>query len=286
MGVMKSVPIVIVSGLSGAGKSTALHALEDLGFFCVDNLPLPLLDRFVDLCAAAGEVERVALVVDARGGEFLQGFREAFRRLRDAGHDLRMVFLDARDEALVRRFSETRRRHPLADEDLFAAIERERGFLRGLREEADAVIDTTTLTPHDLKRAVQDAFGRSVRGLAIAIVSFGYKFGLPADADLVLDVRLLRNPYFAEELRALDGRDERVRAHVLESDDAEGLLERTQALLDYLLPRYEREGKVYLTVGIGCTGGRHRSVVVAEEIARRLTPRCQARVRHRDLGRE
>lgn len=278
--------VVIVSGLAGAGKTTALHALEDLGFFCVDNLPLPLLDRFVDLCAASGEVDRVAVVADAREGEFLLGFEAAFGRLRAAGRELRVFFLDARDDVLIRRFSETRRRHPVGGEDLAEAIAHERELLRGLRGEADFVIDSTTLAPGDLNRAVQDAFGQGARRMPVALVSFGYKHGLPAEADLVLDVRLLRNPYFEPDLRAADGRDPRIRDFVLSSPEAGDLISRAQALLEFVLSRYEREGKPFLTVGIGCTGGKHRSVVVAEEIARRLGPSFQTRVRHRDLGRE
>lgn len=278
--------VVVISGLAGAGKTTALHAVEDLGFFCVDNLPVPLLDRFVEMCETAAEVDCVAIVTDAREREFLRGYAEAFRRLRDAGHDVRVLFLEARDEALLRRFSETRRRHPVKADDINDSISQEREFLSGLREEADTVIDTTTLTPNELKRAVQDAFGQGERQTRVSFISFGYKHGLPADADIVLDVRVLRNPYFVNELRLLDGRHDQVRAYVLETPDAQELVNRAQTLLDFLMPRYEAEGKPVVTVAVGCTGGKHRSIVIAEELARRLGERFQVRVRHRDVERE
>jgi UPF0042 nucleotide-binding protein len=276
--------IVIVTGVSGAGKSTALRALEDVGYFCVDNLPLPLLGRFVDLLSHAGEVEKTALVVDAREGDFLQGYREAFAALRAAGHTLEVLFLDASNEQLVRRFSETRRRHPLAGDDLNQGIALERELLAGLREEASAVVDTGNLNVHQLKGIIQERYGRS-GDFALTVLSFGFKHGLPAEADVVLDVRFLPNPYFVEGLSGATGLEPEVAAYVLASDEAREYLERVEGLLEYLLPRVEREGKGYFTVALGCTGGRHRSVAVAVELGRRIAARHLVMVRHRDLGR-
>jgi RNase adapter protein RapZ len=286
---MTSVPrpmrIVVVTGVSGAGKSTALRALEDVGFFCVDNLPLPLLGRFVELLSAAGDAEQAALVVDAREGEFLSGHPEAFAGLKQQGHQLEVLFLDASDEVLVRRFSETRRRHPIAGEDLREGIDREREILRDLREAATAVVDTGHLNVHQLKGVIQERYRRSADVLGVTLLSFGYKHGLPPEADFVFDVRFLPNPYFVESLSPLTGEDPQVASFVLENNDARGFLDCTEALLTFVLPRAEREGKAYLTIAVGCTGGRHRSVAVVQELARRMPPRHPLTVRHRDLAR-
>jgi UPF0042 nucleotide-binding protein len=276
--------VVIVTGLSGAGKSTALRALEDGGFFCVDNLPLPLLGRFVDLLSHTGEVQKTALVVDAREGDFLHGYREAFGALRAAGHGLEVLFLDAADEHLLRRFSETRRRHPLGGEDLRQGLQRERELLRGLREEASAVVDTGHLNVHQLKGIIQERYGRA-GDFGLTLVSFGFKHGLPLEADMVFDVRFLPNPYFVSALSAGTGLETEVADYVLSSEDAGAFLDRLEDLLGYLVPRVAREGKGYFTVAIGCTGGRHRSVAVAMELARRIGQRHLVTVRHRDLGR-
>jgi len=277
--------VVVVTGVSGAGKSTALRALEDVGFFCVDNLPLPLLGRFVELLSAAGDAEQAALVVDAREGEFLTGYREAFANLREHGHQLEVLFLDASDDVLVRRFSETRRRHPLSGDDLREGIERERDLLRGLREVAEAVVDTANLNVHQLKGVIQERYRRSADVLAITLLSFGFKHGLPAEADIVLDVRFLPNPYFVESLSASTGEEPQVASFVLDNADAREFLDRTEGLLTFVLPRAEREGKAYLTVAVGCTGGRHRSVAVVQELAKRMPRRHPLTVRHRDLAR-
>jgi UPF0042 nucleotide-binding protein len=277
--------IVVVTGVSGAGKSTALRALEDLGFFCVDNLPLPLLGRFVELLSAAGDAEQAALVVDAREGEFLSGHPEAFAAIKQQGHGLEVLFLDASDEVLVRRFSETRRRHPIAGEDLREGIDREREILRDLREAATAVVDTGHLNVHQLKGVIQERYRRSADVLGVTLLSFGYKHGLPPEADFVFDVRFLPNPYFVESLSPLTGEEPQVAAFVLDNNDARGFLDHTEALLTFVLPRAEREGKAYLTIAVGCTGGRHRSVAVVQELARRMPPRHPLTVRHRDLAR-
>ena len=283
----KMMRIVVVTGVSGAGKSTALKALEDAGFYCVDNLPLPLLPKFVELLSHSGEAAQAALVVDAREGDFLNGYHEAFEALRTQGHDVEVLFLDASDDILVRRFSETRRRHPLSGDDLREGIGREREILRGLREEAHAVVDTGNLNVHQLKGVIQERYRRRADGdaLAVTLISFGYKHGLPAEADLVLDVRFLPNPYFVESLSAATGEEPQVAAFVLDNADAREFLDKTLGLISFVLPRAEREGKAYLTVAVGCTGGRHRSVAVVQELAKGMPRRHPLTVRHRDLGR-
>jgi len=281
----KSMRIIIVTGVSGAGKSTALRALEDAGYFCVDNLPVPLMNRFVELLAEAGESEQAAVGVDAREGEFLSSSREVFTALRKEGHQLEVLFLDADDDVLVRRFSETRRRHPLSGDDLREGIAREREILRPLREDASAYVDTANLNVHQLKGVIHERYRRSADVLAVTLLSFGFKHGLPAEADIVLDVRFLPNPYFVEALSASTGEEANVREFVLGNDDAREFLERSQGLLEFVLPRAEREGKAYLTVAVGCTGGRHRSVAVVQELAKRLPRRHPLTVRHRDLAR-
>jgi RNase adapter protein RapZ len=278
--------IVVVTGVSGAGKSTALHALEDLGHYCVDNLPLPLLSKFIELAAASG-VSRAALVVDTREGEFLLGAGEAMRALRSSGHEVHVMFLDAPDDVLMRRFSETRRRHPLAGDDLALGLRRERNLLTGLREESDAVVDTGRLSVHDLKGIVQERYGHKGGGrLGLSLVSFGFKHGLPSEADVVLDVRFLPNPYFVEALSSHTGLDEPVALFVLDNNDAREFVQHAVELLAFLVPRCEAGGKPYLTVGIGCTGGRHRSVAVAEALAREVSAKVPVTVRHRDIDRK
>ena len=277
--------IVVVTGLSGAGKSTVLRALEDIGYFCVDNLPLPLAERFVDLLNAQGEVDKAAIVVDAREGEFLLGYREVFASLRGKGHPVEVLFLDASDDMLLRRFSETRRRHPLAGDDLRSGMARERQMLQALRDDAEAIVDTGHLNVHQLKGIIQERYGRNTGALSVTLLSFGFKHGYPAEADMVLDVRFLPNPYFVETLSASTGLEGHVSRFVLDNDDAREFLKKTEDLLVFSLPRFEREGKAYLTVAIGCTGGRHRSVAVAEELGRRLGTRFPLTIRHRDLDR-
>jgi len=279
------VRVVVVTGVSGAGKSTALKALEDLEYFCVDNLPLPLVEKFVELLSSQNEVQKIALVVDAREGEFLQGYSSVMNALKARGHEVEVLFLDTPDEMLIRRFSETRRRHPLADDDLRAAIARERDLLAPLREDASAVVDTGNLNVHQLKGIVQERYGRVAGALSVTLLSFGFKHGCPSEADMVLDVRFLPNPYFVETLSGLSGLDRAVAVYVLDTEDARELMTKLQDLLAFLLPRFEREGKAYLTVAVGCTGGRHRSVAVVQELARRLAGRWPLTVRHRDLER-
>jgi UPF0042 nucleotide-binding protein len=275
--------VVLVTGMSGSGKSTALRALEDLDYFCVDNLPLPLVSPLITLLAEKRH-DRAALLLDARQGEFLTGYPELIRSLDAAGHDVETLFLDASDEILYRRFSETRRRHPLAGDDLSGGIERERRLLAPVRDATQAVVDTANLNVHQLKGVIQERYGRAEGTLSVTLLSFGYKNGLPAEADLVFDVRFMPNPYFVDRLSASNGLDEQVARFVLDGSDARDFVHRTVDFLQASLPRYEREGKAYLTVAIGCTGGRHRSVAVVEELARRLRD-WRVTVRHRDLER-
>ena len=277
--------IVVVTGMSGAGKSTALRALEDLDYYCVDNLPLPLLGSFMDLLSANHEVEKAGLVIDAREKEYLGGAPAALDTQRAAGHSIEVLFLDAPDDALLRRYQETRRRHPLGGDDLRAGLRRERAALQGLREASEAVVQTGELTVHQLKGIIQERYGRQVGRLAVTLLSFGFKHGLPAEADIVLDVRFLPNPYFVESLSGSTGRDDAVATFVMNNDDARQFMQHVRSLLTYSLPRYEREGKAYLTVAVGCTGGRHRSVAVIEELARTMDPSYRVTVRHRDLER-
>jgi len=281
--------VVVVTGMSGAGRSTALHVLEDLGFFCVDNLPPPLFTGLLDLLERGDEIRRVGLGVDVRTGAFLEGVGEVVTHLRERGHEVELIFLDASDEALVRRFSETRRPHALAPGgDLPMAIRSERARLGPLREQAEHVFDTTHLSVHDLRRALVDHIARGGEKplMVTRIVSFGFKYGLPVDADLVFDLRFLPNPHFVPELRPKTGLDAEVAKYVLETDDAKELLVELKRLLDSTLPKYEREGKSYLTVGIGCTGGRHRSVAMTEALAAHLRESREVVVAHRDAGRK
>ena len=283
--------LVILTGVSGSGKTTALRALEDAGFYCVDNLPAVLLGKLLDLSGhTAGEVSRIAAVVDARDTRFLGEAPRVIGELRERGVDLTVLFLDCSDEALVRRYSETRRRHPLAGEGgtVLDGIAAERRALEGLRGLADEVVDSTALNVHDLKRLVARRFssGEGAR-LGVTVVSFGFRYGIPSHADLVLDVRFLPNPYFVPALRAHVGTEPDVRDYVLGQPDAQAFLDRLLDFGSFLLPRYRTEGKSYLTIAIGCTGGKHRSVAIAGELARRLEALGQSvRLWHRDLEKE
>jgi len=286
-----STQVVILTGVSGSGKTTALRALEDAGFYCIDNLPIVLLDRLLDLSGhTAGEVSRIATVVDARDTRFLGEAPRVIADLRQRGVDLKVVFFDCADEVLVRRYSETRRRHPLAGDGgtVLEGIAAERRALESLRAMADEVVDSTNLNVHDLKRTVGRRFthGEGAR-LGVTVVSFGFRYGIPSHADLVLDVRFLPNPYFDPALRPYTGLEAKVRDYVLGQADAQDFLARLGDFAGFLLPRYRGEGKSYLTIAIGCTGGKHRSVAIAGELARRLEASGQAvRLWHRDVEKE
>jgi UPF0042 nucleotide-binding protein len=278
------VKLVVITGVSGAGKTTVKSALEDLGFYCVDNLPMALLPRFIELLAGREEVMRAGLVVDARSGDFLTDTSRVLSDLRAAGHAIDVLFLDAPDEVLLRRFSETRRPHPLHGKDIRADIEAERARLTGLRAEATAVIDTAELNVHGLRAIVLGRYGRAEGNLAVTVMSFGFKYGLPTEADIVLDVRFLPNPFFVSTLSALSGEDEPVKSYVMESEETRLFLEKAEELLTLCVAAFEREGKTYATIAIGCTGGRHRSVVIANELGNRLRA-FQVEVKHRDIAR-
>ena len=282
---------VVITGLSGAGKSFAIKCFEDMGFFCVDNLPTTLIPTFADLIMRSEQpIHRVALGVDVREGAYLSRLLDIIRELRTRGHAVEVLFLEASEEALVRRYHETRRRHPLAgDGNALDGIRAERKALSDLREVADRIVDTSALTVHQLKDRLVELYvaPKARPGLAPSLVSFGFKHGVPFDADLVFDVRFLPNPHFVDGLRPLDGRDKRVREFVLRHDEARELLDRLRDLLRFLLPFYQREGKAYLTVAIGCTGGRHRSVTFVEELQEFLESLGYApTVVHRDIDRE
>lgn len=274
--------IVIVTGLSGAGKSTALRALEDIEFFCVDNIPVPLVDGLVDHLAHEGDRDKVAIAIDSRQRRNLGAWATAMAKLRGAGHRLEVMFLDATDEVLLRRFSETRRRHPLSGDDLSDGVRRDRELMAELRAGA-AVVDTSNLNMHQLKAIIQDRYGGTGK-LAVTLVSFGFKHGLPLDFNLVFDVRFLPNPYFEPTLTHRDGRDPDVARFVLGPAGTE-LVEHVERLLRFSLPQFQQEGKLYVTVAVGCTGGRHRSVAVVEELRRRLGSEYDMLVRHRDVER-
>ena len=289
--------VVVVTGLSGAGKSQALHALEDLGFFCVDNLPTVLAPEAVALCERGG-MTRMALGIDVRVREFLGAIGQVTKVLDDGGQrDLQVIFLDASDEKLLHRFSESRRPHPLSAESghegalaVLDGVRIERERLAPLRASATRVIDTTNTSVHDLRRMLIAHFGPASGGaprMVTRIVSFGFKYGTPVDADVVLDVRFLDNPYFVPGLKGLTGLDPPVVDHVLGAAETREFLGRTRDLLAYVMPKYEREGKSYLTIAIGCTGGRHRSVVVGEALARDLSTPAgpPITVVHRDVHR-
>lgn len=278
--------IVIVTGLSGAGKSTALRALEDIEFYCADNIPVPLVSQFVQTLDERGEVDNVALAIDSRQEPYLGSFKEEIERLRGAGHEVEILYLEASDELLLRRFKETRRLHPLAGDDLQQGIRRDRELMASLHENA-AVVDTSSLNVHQLKGIIEERYGRTEGQLAITLLSFGFKHGLPPESDLVFDVRFLPNPYFDPELSGKDGRNPAVAEFVFTGHNGQGrdLLARIADLLGFMLPQFEREGKRYLTVAIGCTGGRHRSVALVEELAVQLNGDWDVLVRHRDLER-
>ena len=279
---------VILTGLSGSGKSHAIRALEDLGYFCVDNLPTLLIPTMAELAGRSdARLDKVAIVVDVREGGFLKEFPRVFRKLQAAGVEPRLIFLEASHSALVRRFSETRRPHPLApDRSVAEGIAEERQKMNAIRSMADLILDTSNLTVHELR----DIFRRMSRDdggtaeMVVNLVSFGYKHGVPVDADLVFDVRCLANPHFVDRLRPLTGRDRPVIAYMRRHPATKDFIDRLTSFLQFALPHYVQEGKSYLTVAIGCTGGRHRSVMIAEALKRSLggVQGVRLRVKHRD----
>ncbi|MBI4488058.1 MAG: RNase adapter RapZ [Deltaproteobacteria bacterium] len=280
--------IIVVTGLSGSGKSVAIRALEDNGFFCIDNLPVLLIPKFIDLCQGYQEgIKRIALGIDLRGGHFLQSWPEVLAEMRAAGHRVEVLFFDATDEVLLRRFNETRRPHPLAGgAPIQEGIVRERKALEGMRALADKVIDTSELNVHELKKEMEQYFSQilSPRKMTLFLTSFGYKYGIPHDTDMILDVRFLPNPFFVQELRGKNGLEPEVEEFVLRREETHAFLDRLYSLLEFTLPQYEREGKSSLTLALGCTGGKHRSVVLVEELKRRLEGGgLRIHVKHRDI---
>jgi len=279
---------LLITGMSGAGRSTAGAALEDAGWYVIDNMPPSLLSEVADVVGRPGShQERVALVIGRGGGARVDEALPAIDELRARGHRVRLVYLDAPQDVLVRRFEGTRRRHPIAQRQVAEAIADERRLLEPIRDRADVVVDTGELNVNQLRQRVTELFGDdSEPGMRTSVVSFGYKHGLPLDADLVLDCRFLPNPHWVEELRPLSGLDGPVRDFVMAEDATHAFLDRVDDLVGTLLPAFVAEGKSYLTIALGCTGGRHRSVVLAEELAQRLRARGNAPVVvHRDIGR-
>ena len=285
---MPGLKLVVITGLSGAGKSHALKCFEDVGYFCVDNLPPALLPTFVELChQQGGEIKNVALGIDIRERVFFADLTGILQRIKDLGHSVELLFLEARDPVLVRRFSESRRPHPLLPElPVLEGVRFEKERLAEIRAHADRIIDTSNLSVHDLRDLLSRHFSQeqSARRLTISLITFGYKFGVPYDIDLLFDVRFLRNPYFVPDLKPLTGEDPRVRSYVLDDPDAKGFLDRLEQFFTYLIPLFERERRSYLNVGIGCTGGRHRSVVIAKRLQESFSSAGHhVTLSHRDL---
>ena len=288
---VKPLQITIISGLSGSGKSTAMKALEDSGFYCIDNMPATLIPTFIELCQHSTRgLSKVAIVVDIRGKEFLKDFQKVAQNLRSKGHKVTILFLESANDILIRRYSETRRSHPVGKErgiPLPEAVKEERGEMAFLREIADEVIDTSNLNVHQLRGIIMERLMTSpAKRMKVTLLSFGYSYGLPTEADIVMDVRLLPNPFFVRELRGLTGEDAKVKDYVLKQEETTTFLERFSEMIEYLIPLYEKEGKSYLTIAIGCTGGKHRSVVITAHLTAMLRQRGkEVTVRHRDIER-
>jgi UPF0042 nucleotide-binding protein len=286
---MKNLRVVIITGLSGSGKSTALRALEDVGFFCVDNLPVILLPKFLSITTSSSpEIKQVAMVMDLRERSFLDKYQRIFTGLKEKGYKIEILFLESSDDSLLHRFSETRRIHPLSERGLIMEgilIEREK--LSSLKKMADRIIDTTSVNVHQLKDIVQSHFLPSSRQkkMAINITSFGYRYGLPVDADLVFDVRFLPNPYFIENLKNYDGHNAGVQDYVLQKKESKEFLKKILDLMNLLIPLYEKEGKVRLNIAMGCTGGKHRSVVMANKLDSYFSSKkYMVNLNHRDIN--
>lgn len=302
---MKSLRVILISGLSGSGKTTAIKALEDIGFYCVDNLPIPLLPKFLELCEqSGGKISRVAVVEDIREAEsrsiskrgsidVFEDARKMIEELRKEGYPIEILFLDASDPVLTRRYSETRRQHPLAvGGSVLEGIRLERERLAGIRDMANLVIDTSQFNVHQLKEKIQQYVQEQGTGthLTVTFLSFGYSFGVPYEADLMFDVRFLPNPYFVEELKSLRGDDPKVAEYLLQWEETQAFLEQTKNFIRFLLPFYLRERRTHLTIAVGCTGGRHRSIVIVNQLIEKLRDELTKRgiflsVRHRDRER-
>lgn len=287
----RSLQFVIITGLSGAGKTQAIRCLEDFGFFCVDNLPPALLRTFAELCHRSEGVRQVALVIDIRGGQFFGELFQALDALKELGQSYRILFLDADDETLVKRFKETRRRHPLqtGEEDLLQCIRAERAALAEIRERADLIINTSNIATRELRDQIAEVFlgGEKNAEILVNIVSFGFKYGIPLDADMVFDVRFLANPHYVRELSQLDGTYQEVRDYVLRDALSREYMQRLCDFVGFSMPHFVAEGKAYLSIAIGCTGGQHRSIVIANELAQFLKDKgYRVNVHHRDIVRK
>lgn len=283
--------VVIITGVSGAGKSQAIRSFEDMGYFCIDNLPPSLIPKVAELVFLPGSrVKKIALVIDVRGGELFETVWDTLRDLKANQIEYRILFLDATNETLIRRFKETRRRHPLTEDgDIVLGISRERELLASLKAAADLIIDTTDTPAYKLKDKIRTEFmvEHPRSAMNVSVVSFGYKYGLPMDADLVVDVRFLPNPHYDEKLKRLTGEDKKVRSYVLDRTVTKDFLKKFESFLTFLMPHYVKEGKTHITIALGCTGGNHRSVVLALEIKKFLKDMgYNVVLRHRDIGRE
>ncbi|HEX2926049.1 MAG TPA: RNase adapter RapZ [Ruminiclostridium sp.] len=282
---------VIVTGMSGAGKSLVTKYLEDIGFFCVDNLPPALIPKFAEISAQSeGKMEKIALVIDIRGGELLHDLFPALAEVKESGFSYEILFLEADDDVLVKRYKESRRQHPLSPEGrLLKGIREERKALQTIKTNANYIIDTSTLITRQLKQEINSIFleGKTFKGIIINIVSFGFKYGIPTDCDLVFDVRFIPNPYYIAPMKKQTGKDEMVKEFVLNASETKEFLAKLDDMLDFLIPNYIKEGKSQLDIGIGCTGGRHRSVAIADEIYRRLEEKMhRAVIEHRDIEKD
>ena len=285
---MKKLKIIIITGLSGSGKSIAISAFEDAGFYCVDNMPVALLPKFLELpIESDSEITGLAFVMDLREKSFLSSYSSVFDSLKKKGHKFKILFLEANEETLLKRYSQTRRHHPLSqDKSLLDGIRIEQEQLKELKITADKIIDTSRYNVHDLKSVINDIAQQSKNfaPMRINILSFGFKYGTPHDASLIMDVRFLANPHFVPELKAFDGKNRKIKNYVLKNDEARRFLKKYLDLLDYLIPLYEKEGKTYLTIAVGCTGGRHRSVTIAEALFEHINkPGRQIIITHRDI---
>jgi len=287
---MKNIRIVVVTGMSGSGKSTVLRSLEDIGFFCVDNLPVSLLPKLLDMqLGRADEISKIALVMDVREKHFLDRYGEIFKELKEQGYMIEILFLEAGDETLLHRFSETRRSHPLSDRRTVAeSIRLEREKMRELKSMADMVVDTSLYNVHQLKELIQRYYTTpsESKKLVVNLISFGYRYGLPPEADMVFDARFLPNPYFVQDLKQFDGNNPKIVDYVMGWDESRKFLQELYELMTFLTPLYEKEGKAYLNIAVGCTGGRHRSVVMVNQFARYFDERnYRVNIHHRDIQR-
>ncbi|MCG8502288.1 MAG: RNase adapter RapZ [Firmicutes bacterium] len=282
---------VIVTGLSGAGKSQAIRFMEDLGFYCIDNMPPALISKFAEICFQSSEkIEKVALVMDIRGGDLFNDLFSGLETLKETKYEYEILFLESRDEVLIKRYKETRRKHPLApDGRIVEAVKKERDLLQNVRSRADHIIDTSNLLPRQLKEQITDIFaeGKHYKGIIITILSFGFKYGIPLDSDLVFDVRFIPNPYYIQSLKKFTGKNDDVKNYVLKWPEATGFLDKLKEMVAFLIPNYIKEGKSQLVISIGCTGGKHRSVTIAEQLYKTLAEQEHSVViEHRDMDKD